>query len=64
MSGAALNMSETAGELEARLAPLEQVADDRARQDADRAGGCALHEAKGEQRLDRAARARSPPRKA
>ena len=41
------------GQLQARLAALEQIADDRARQDADRAGGCALHQAKGEQRLDR-----------
>ena len=41
------------GELQARLAALEQVADDRPRQDADRSGARSLHQAKGEQRVDR-----------
>src|SRR6185312_13747451 len=41
------------GELEAGLPALEQVADDRPRQDAEPSGGCPLHQTKGEQRADR-----------
>ena len=41
------------GKLEARLPALEQVADDRPRQDADRSGARPLHQAKGEQHADR-----------
>ena len=41
------------GELQARLPALEQVADDRPRQDADRPRARPLHQAKGEQRADR-----------
>ena len=41
------------GELQARLPALEQVADDRPRQDADRSGARPLHQAKSEQHADR-----------
>jgi hypothetical protein len=41
------------GEVQARLPALEEIADDRSRQDADRPGAGPLHQAKGEQRVDR-----------
>ncbi len=41
------------GEVQARLPAFEQIADDRPRQDPDRAGARPLHQAKGEQGVDR-----------
>ena len=53
-----------AGELQARGPALEQVADDGARQNADRARADALDEPESEQRADRGAQARSRARTA
>ena len=47
------------GELQASLAALKQVADDRPRQNADRSGARSLHQAKGEQRMDRGGESRA-----
>ena len=47
------------GELHAGLAALEQIADDRSRQNADCSGARALRKAKGEQRMDRGSERRA-----
>ena len=52
------------GELQASLAALEQVADNRPRQNADRSGARSLHQAKGEQRVDRGREQPTPRRRA
>ena len=47
------------GELQARLSALEQVANDRSRQDADRSRARPLHKAEGEQRVNRRGKRRA-----